>query len=812
MRPESISIAFELFDRVRGAEPSERDRLMADGSGVDSEIREYVRTLLCHDSPTGEFLGRPVRESAAQLASRIAAVRMPEYIGPYRVVRILGCGGFGTVFLAEEPRTRRMVAVKLLRPVFTQTEHRRMEFEAEALGRLTHPAIARVYACGVAENLGGCLYIAMEYIDGLPFDEYVRERHPSIRDRVLMLVTLARALAHAHQNGVLHRDLSPRNILVDSSGCPRVLDFGLACRADRTDAASMLLTAPGAVLGTLRYMSPEHLSGGSRAIDTRSDTFALGVIAYEVITGRHPYVREAGSVGAVIDQILNAPLSRAGGDAGERALGGDLRLVLARSVDRDPQRRYPSAESLADDLERVLDRRPVFARPASIPYLAWRFADRHRAAAASGFVVLVVTVCASAYSGLALKRDMESREAALTALDAVVSSVLTPLAPRIGTLEEREALLRSIQPDIERMTQRMPRDPRILRIRARFLSALADALRERARLDEAYPIQSSATEAYERLWHVGERDAGVGHEYSMAIVKLGDLEKARGARGLAFEVYRRALELDERLVEDHPESVPLLSNLFWSLTRFEERAINDGVGVASAWRERATTIASRMLDLEPKGWRALEAAAFAQSRHAAAASDPHEALNHALAAVEYGARLRDLDPEVKQHQGLFMLHCFSGAEAAIGADRLDVAESLLMAAESAAIRLGEEARDPYVKRVYLTPLGRYHAEVARKRGDLAGEAGWVSQYAAHLEELWAIAAKPDPMEQKQCGDSLLQLCGICARLGDAQELDASKRRLENYASRIATAYPDDADRANWIRYWREEMANLDLSP
>lgn len=806
MKAEQLAIAFELFDKARVATPEERERLIGDGSGLDSDVRDYVQTLMNYDSPTGEFLGQPVHLAAAQLAASIEPARVPEHIGPYRVIRLLGRGGFGTVFLAEEPRTRRAVAVKLMRPVFSTNEQRRMEFEAEALGRLTHPAIARVYTCGVADNVGGCLYITMEYIDGLPVDEFVRERRPPVADRIAILATLARAIAHAHRNGVLHRDLSPRNILVDPSGTPKVLDFGLASRTDRDDAASILLTAPGAVLGTLRYMSPEHLSGKSQIIDTRSDTFALGVIAFEVLAGRHPYACEAASVGVLIDQILHAPLARVGDGTAELKLPGDLRAVLAKSVDRDPQRRYQSSEALADDLENVLHRRPVSARPASPLYLARRFADRHRPTAIAALVVVIVSVSAAVYSGLALRRDLESRESALTALDAVVSRVLTPLAPKLGTLEERESLLNSIERDVDLMAERMPGDPRALRIRARFLSALADARHERARMDEAYTVQALATRAYEQLWNTTIADEDVGHEYSMSIVKLGDLEKANGRREDAFGLYQRALELDERLAKRDPTSVPLLSNLFWSLSRFEERALTDGIGEAASWRTRETEVAARMMDLEPRSWRSLEAAAFAESRLAIAESDPQKSLQHALVSVQHAKELRELDPEVRQRQGLLALDCLTATEYALRADCIEIAESMMVTAEGAAARLAADAHDPFVKRTYLLPLIAYRVNVARKRGDLTAEAQNLRQCIAEIDELASLEAKPNRDDQKTRGDWLLQLFGVSKRLGNVQESDTVRRSLEEHANRVGTIYPLDAECASWIQHWRYELA------
>jgi tetratricopeptide (TPR) repeat protein len=802
MTNDDIALAFDLFDRVREAEPAHRRLSLDRETGVSPAVRDYVVSLLEHDSPTGEFLGTPVAQTAAGLAS--LAARPPEQIGPYQVIRMLGWGGFGTVFLAQEPRTRRQVAVKLMRPVFSDAEFRRMEFEAEALGRLNHEGIARVYACGIDENLGGTLYIAMEFVDGVPIVQYAQDNRLSVRDRVELLTRLCHAVGHAHQNGILHRDLSPRNILVDATGTPKVLDFGLACASDRDAGASMLLTGPGNFLGTLRAMSPEHLSGNSRAIDARSDTFSLGLIAFEVLTGQHPYIGADGPIGTLMHQLLHAPMTRASSVV--RELRGDLDSILAKSVEREPQRRYQSPSAFADDLERFLTRRPVTARPFGVLYIARKFAARNRAVATFIGIAGVVLALAAVFSGLSLRREMEAQNAAITALDAVVSRVLTPLAPRIGSLAERESLLESIGPEVERIGSRMPNDQRVMRIGARYLGASADARLGRGREAEAAPLRAAALRAYEQLWEAGDRSAELGHEYSIAIVKHGDMEKAAERPQAAFEQYGRALALDETLAATFPTNLPILSNLFWSCTRFEELALDHGIGDASAWRDRASRVVDQMLRLDADAWRSCEAAAHIQSRFAKTEIDPAKAIPHAVEAVRHAQRLVKCDPSVGHHHAQLMLHALHCANLSLDAGRADIGVWAIGVADSSAPFVAVDAGNPYVEYTYLYPLYGAHSAVTMSNGDLLAAIKW-SRKAIDLLDRRIAGGWGSAEDLMNKGEHLTRLCRALWLNGDAEAFQIASRQLQGLADAIdhpqtAAAYKDQTSE------WRSELARL----
>lgn len=637
---------FALFDRLRELPHAARESALDAEPGLTEAVRREVLSLLAFDRPTGEVFGDLAQDVTATLWA--GAEIEPKTIGPYRVVRLLGRGGFGRVYLCEETHPKRLVAVKIMRPLHGPDEARRFEFEAQVLATLNHPGIARVYACGVDAALGGLPYIAMEYVDGPTIDVAVRSGEVDHAGRLRLLVQLCRAVASAHQRGVLHRDLSTKNILVDESGRPKLIDFGLSRPVSREAMALSRHTADGAMLGTLHAMSPEQLAGGSRVADARSDVYALGLVCWQIVTGKHPFAPDDASLSTLLSSLLSAPLPRAVG--AHKMVRGDLRLVLAKALERDPKRRYQSAGELADDLQAVLERKPVRAHAPSVGYLLRHLAGRHKPLAAAAAVGLVALVALGITLGVSARRELVARGAAINALDAVVSRVLGPMAPKLGTLEEREALLRSIEPDIARVLASGSHEPQVVHLEARFAGAMGDVLRERGRHAEALSHQQRAVAAMARLHNLTDERVDIGHEYSIAIVKLGDTLKEVQGLDAAFEAYERALELDTHLLRRTPEDLGVLSNLFWSLTRFEDREITTQAGDGASWREREAAVARTMMQIDSISWRSLEATIYAEYRVGQADQLSLDAVVHFEAAMEAAATLVRVDPSVARHQ------------------------------------------------------------------------------------------------------------------------------------------------------------------
>ena len=337
---------------------------------------------------------------------------LPESIGRYRILRLLGEGGMGAVYEAEQDLPHRTVALKVIRSGYASGEIlRRFETETQALGRLQHPGIAQIFDAGAADTpFGKQPYIAMELIDGQALLAWSEAHQLSIRQRLDLMAKICEAVQHAHQRGLIHRDLKPANILVDEDGQPKILDFGVARLTD-SDAQATRQTSMGEIIGTLAYMSPEQVSGDPGDVDTRSDVYALGVILYELLAGKPPY-----AIGRHIHEAVQAirEAEPTALSSVSRVFRGDIETIVGKALEKDKSRRYASATGLASDIRRYLNNEPVSARPPSTAYQVSKFARRNKAlvsGVAAVFVVLVAGVIASAREAvLARRAEKEARQ------------------------------------------------------------------------------------------------------------------------------------------------------------------------------------------------------------------------------------------------------------------------------------------------------------------------------------------------------------------------------------------------------------------
>ncbi len=362
---------YALFDELCDLDARERERRLAALRGAQPEVAAEVEALLRADESAESPLDTPTGLGAPR-------AERPERIGDFRILGELGRGGMGVVWLAEQDKPRRRVALKVLRNGLLGAEAMsRFAREGDVLGRLGHPSIAKVYEAGTAD-LGGesCAYLAMELVDGRGLSEWAREARPSLEARVDVLAKIADAVQHAHDRHIVHRDLKPSNLMVDAEGRPRVLDFGVARITDGDDAGSTAVTRTGAVIGTLQYMSPEQVRGDSSAVDGRSDIYALGAIAYELLCGERPYDVGGMAMHRAARVVVDTDPPLLGTRDGE--LRGDLETIVAKALEKDPRRRYESAARFAEDLRRHASDLPILARPMTRTYRARKFVRRHR--------------------------------------------------------------------------------------------------------------------------------------------------------------------------------------------------------------------------------------------------------------------------------------------------------------------------------------------------------------------------------------------------------------------------------------------------
>ncbi|MEM7246234.1 MAG: serine/threonine-protein kinase [Acidobacteriota bacterium] len=376
----------DIVNAALETELARRDVVIRAACAGDDVLEAEVRSLLGQDDG-GSLRVEPARGFTRERVGLVREGREPSAsVSPvvgYELLRVLGQGGMGTVYEAEQQVPRRRVALKLIRSLSTTTESlARFEREANLLARLQHPGTCQVHEVGQAES--GEPFISMELIEGLPLVEHARRHELDRSERLALILRTCEAVAHAHERGIVHRDLKPDNVLVTEDGQPKVVDFGVARATDLPPGAT-LLTATGAIVGTLCYMSPEQ-AAGSKDIDARSDVYSLGLLAFELLTGRLPLDLSDLSLPQALHVVQQADLASAG--RSEASLRGDLETMLGKTLESDPSRRYATAGELAADIRRHLEHEPIVARPPSVSYRATKFVRKHRTLVVATALVL----------------------------------------------------------------------------------------------------------------------------------------------------------------------------------------------------------------------------------------------------------------------------------------------------------------------------------------------------------------------------------------------------------------------------------------
>ncbi len=386
----------DLFDRVIDAAPEHRDALLDSLCGSDSELRAEVQSLLSSHQVDDELLDRP------------AAQHFPgdpwegRRVGPYKIIREIGRGGMGSVYLGlrDDDQFRRRVAIKVVkRDVLDSDSLRRFERERETLAFLEHPNIVMLLDGGTAED--GTPYLVMDYVEGVPIDRYCEINDLSVAERLQLFRKVCAAVHYAHQNLVVHRDLKPANIIVTPERVPKLLDFGIAkLIRPEYSGRSMGLTRTEFQPMTPDWASPEQVLG--QPVTTAADIFSLGAVLYKLLTSHHPFEDHSRSVFDMEQAVATADPSRPSERvrAGDRSakpatsglarrLRGDLDTIVMKAMRKEPQRRYASAEHLSEDVRRHLEGLPVIARGDSVLYRASKFVGRHRTGVAAAVLAVI---------------------------------------------------------------------------------------------------------------------------------------------------------------------------------------------------------------------------------------------------------------------------------------------------------------------------------------------------------------------------------------------------------------------------------------
>ena len=370
------------------------------------DVRAEVESLLACEAESADFMSLPITDFSRDFASNRDAEPetslIGQRIGIYEIVREIGVGGMGAIYLARraDGKFEQRVAIKMLKREFNHEKLRRhFRREREIQARLNHPNIARLLDAGTTDD--GVPFFVMEYIDGIPIDKYCEKNNLDLDGRLKLFNRVCDAVTHAHRNLIIHRDLKPSNILVGDAGEPKLLDFGISKLLDEGDLAS---GQPVTILRAMtpEYASPEQIRG--EPVTTATDIYSLGVVLYKLLTGRFPYNFDNATNGDVLKQITDteptvpsdseSSLDKQGRASGRECarseqLKGDLDNIILKSLSKEPDRRYQTVEQFSADIWRYMDGLPVLARPATLSYRASKFYGRNKISVLAGIFIVV---------------------------------------------------------------------------------------------------------------------------------------------------------------------------------------------------------------------------------------------------------------------------------------------------------------------------------------------------------------------------------------------------------------------------------------
>ena len=598
-----------VLGAVLDASPADRTALLEKLCGSDSQMRAEVESLLAMETRAGDVLNTAAAPGAAFTREAPA----PEQIGPYRVLREIGRGGMGVVYLGEraDGEFRKQVAIKLITAGLRDSDlERRFRRERQILATLEHAGIARMLDGGATPE--GQPYFVMEYVDGVPLPEYCAKREAGIAEKLRLFLAVCDAVEYAHQRLIVHRDLKPGNVLVTADGAPKLLDFGLARASD--ESMDDDVTRNAGALMTPAYASPEQIRGEPYHVS--SDVYSLGVILYELLAGHRPYEVKSGSFLEMAQAICERdplPLSGAG-------LRGDLEKIVAKALAKDASQRYASVTELAGDIRRHLDGLPVQARAATWRYRFGKWVRRHRVAAPAGaFAVLLIVGFAGATWWQA--RSAERRfEQVRRLAGSVMFEMHDAISPLPGSTPARELLVKRAMEYLESLSREAGNQPDLQREVALGYARVGEVqggLGEAnlGHIPEAVANFEKAAAILSRLLAQSPGDDDLANDYNRVCNSLTRVYVALGQFDKAGQLAQKNVDFAEAQFRARPNDQRVLQTMVASLASLADyRTDIQQYAEAIPMRERIEKLAVRRLELSPEDLEAMRTLALAQKK------------------------------------------------------------------------------------------------------------------------------------------------------------------------------------------------------